>query len=172
MGVFSNWSLASEREHIEAKSQLFNVQNERRNIGTDTSRLTPRKGFTRSDSGKTSGMPTWSDANTKDNSRTACQWKCTLKLRQRDQRIPEEIYNWRPSVPSWKAILARETFFPEINRNTKRKSLNNPVKKVNYIGQGEPKKCVDSYKALDKTQNRHLSKATTKADRLGSRTKN
>lgn len=48
MAVFSNWSLASEREHIEAKSQLFNVQNERRNIGPDRSRLTPRKGFTRS----------------------------------------------------------------------------------------------------------------------------
>lgn len=58
MAVFSNWSLASEREHIEAKSQLFNVQNERRNNGTDRSRLTARKGFTRSDSGKTSGMPT------------------------------------------------------------------------------------------------------------------
>ena len=33
-------------------------------------------------------------------------------------------------------------FFPEINRNTKRESLNNPVKKVNYIEQGESKKNV------------------------------
>ena len=58
MAVFSNWSLASESEHIEAKSQLLNVQIERRSNGTDRSRLTPRKVFTRSDSGKTSGMPT------------------------------------------------------------------------------------------------------------------
>lgn len=44
MTVFSNWSLASERECIEAKSQLFNVQNERQSDGRDRSRLSPRRG--------------------------------------------------------------------------------------------------------------------------------
>lgn len=44
MAVFSNWSLASERECIEAKSQLFNVQNERRSDGGDRSRLSSRRG--------------------------------------------------------------------------------------------------------------------------------
>ena len=44
----------------------------------------------------------------------------------------------------------RNIFFPKINRNTKRESLNYPVKKVNYIEQGESKKCDDGYKALDK----------------------
>lgn len=155
MAVFSNCSLASERELIEAKSQLFNVQIEQWSNETDRSRLAPRQAVYMSRKRKNVRDAHWSDVNTKDNSRTACHKRCTLKLRKRDEKKErrENLQLVTVCTSRWtREKIEIEKHFSEVNRNTKRESMNNSVKKVNYIEQGELKKYDDITKPSTKCQ--------------------